>query len=91
MYALLSIGAVGIILVIAVLIGYVINKRIQWDVKWGRYRDAQMIITEETLDNIARQLKLYDEIDHPLVSALTPVITEHYERIEKLTKPRPVR
>lgn len=91
MYGLLAFGAVGVTLVIAVLIGYVINKRTQWDVKWGRYRDTQMIITQETFDKISRQLELYREIDHPLVSALTPVIAEHYERIEKLNKPRPVR
>lgn len=91
MYGLLAFGAVGVTLVIAVLIGYVINKRTQWDVKWGRYRDTQMTITDQTIDEIAQQMNLYREIDHPLVSALTPIIEEHNARLAQIKPPKPTR
>lgn len=87
MYALLAFGAVGVTLVIASLIGYAVYQRTQWDVRWGRYRDARMTVADETLVKIVRKMNEYREIDHPLHSALMPVIEEHNERTKRIKEP----
>lgn len=91
MYALIASGAVGVTLVIAALIGYTVRQRTRWDIRWGRYRDTQMTITDQTIDEIAQQMNLYREIDHPLVSALTPIIEEHNARLAQVKPPKPTR
>lgn len=84
MYGLIAVGAIGSTLIVAVLIGYAIRQRTKWDVRWGRYRDAQMKVAQQTLVDVVKTMDLYREIDHPLHGALMPVIERHNAELDKI-------
>lgn len=88
MYALLAFGAIGVTLVVATLIGYVVHQRTQWDVKWGKYCDKSLEVSNDTLVKIVLIMDQYKEIDHPLHSALMPIISEHNDRTRSIKSPR---